>query len=542
MEYFKNLNFEREPFSNTPDPYLFFNSKQHLETLQKLEISIRLKRGLNIVTGQVGTGKTTLSRQLIQKISHEPNINYFLILDPGFNSASDFLLYILRQFNENVPKNLDDTDKKEQIKEYLFTQGVDNNVTTVLLIDEGQKLPVFCLELLRELLNFETNDTKLLQIVIFAQNEFNDNVKNLENFNNRVNFRFKLSSLGFSETRALIEFRLEKSIVYNAKIPRFSFLAYMAIYKFTKGYPRNIINLCHHIMLALIIRKKWTVDYFLVQSCALKIMAPKRKKGLVYLISILFILGLGGILVLDSNFYHQFQTPPENQPIALDSQDKPTILHSFKTEKPIEPEVIPKPDPIASEHKATIEPDVILKPERVPIISENVVVIEPEVQFEKEPVSTIPEFYGRFKVPQKVTFFKMVMAVYGSYDIDNIKEILKSNPGIKNPDIIIAGMNINFPVIINAANDFHLQDVCILLSKRSDLKAAFIDTLKYQRVGVNARILPTWEVDKGFLFLIIYNRAFQNIAEANKYKNKLEGVENVICAKISSFNEGRKIL
>ncbi len=281
MEYFKSLNFEREPFSNTPDPYLFFNSKQHLEALQKLEISIRLKRGLNVVTGEVGTGKTTLSRQLIQKISHEPNINYFLILDPGFNSTSDFLLYILRQFKENTPKNLDDTDKKEQIKEYLFTQGVDNNITTVLLIDEGQKLPIFCLELLREFLNFETNDTKLLQIVIFAQNEFNDNVKTLDNFNNRVNFRFALSSLGFSETKALIEFRLEKSVVQRTEIPRFSYFSYIAIYRFTQGYPRKIINLCHHIMLDLIISKKWTVDYFLVQSCAITIMAPKRKLGLV---------------------------------------------------------------------------------------------------------------------------------------------------------------------------------------------------------------------------------------------------------------------
>ena len=98
MDYYKTLNLEREPFSNSPDPGLFYNSKQHLEALQKLEIAIRLKRGLNILTGDVGTGKTTLIRQLIRKIDHDKKIKYFLILDPGFATTVDFLSCILSHF------------------------------------------------------------------------------------------------------------------------------------------------------------------------------------------------------------------------------------------------------------------------------------------------------------------------------------------------------------------------------------------------------------------------------------------------------------
>ena len=121
------------------------------------------------------------------------------------------------------------------------------------MIDEGQKLPLFCLETLRELLNYETNDSKLLQIIILAQKEFNDTVLQLDNFNDRINFQYSLSALGFSETKALIKFRLEQSASHNADIPIFSFWAMVAIYKQTKGFPRKIINLCHHLMLNMII-------------------------------------------------------------------------------------------------------------------------------------------------------------------------------------------------------------------------------------------------------------------------------------------------
>ena len=184
MDYYKILNFEMEPFSNSPDPGLFYNSAQHLEALQKLEISIRLKRGLNIITGDIGTGKTTISRQLIQKISKDDSIKFYLVLDPGFNSTISFLKYLLHLFEPE--KEYDSNDEnilKEIIKEHLFTYGVDKNINIVIIIDEGQKLSLPCIEILRELLNFETNDQKLLQIIIFAQKEF---LKSLDSFSKSI--------------------------------------------------------------------------------------------------------------------------------------------------------------------------------------------------------------------------------------------------------------------------------------------------------------------------------------------------------------------
>ena len=133
MDYYKILNFEVEPFSNSPDPGLFYNSAQHLEALQKLEISIRLKRGLNVVIGDVGTGKTTLSRQLLQKISNDNSIKFYLVLDPGFSSTVGFLKYLLYLFQPKKRyKSNDENVLKEIIKEHLFNYGVDKNINIVL--------------------------------------------------------------------------------------------------------------------------------------------------------------------------------------------------------------------------------------------------------------------------------------------------------------------------------------------------------------------------------------------------------------------------
>ncbi len=271
MAYYSLLDFQNEPFSNTPDPRLFYHSCQHLEILQKLEISIRLKRGLSLVMGDVGTGKTTLSRQLIRKIQEDETVDHHLILDPGFDSARDFLAHLNQLFTGQAPENSkNETQLKERIKNHLFARSVDEGTNTVLLIDEGQKASLPILEALRELLNFETNDEKLLQIIIFAQNEFAHLLEGFENFKDRINFQYSLASLDFKESKGLIQYRLNQSFAPGKARTLFTEPAYWAIHNYTKGSPRKTINLCHQVILAMIIRKKKKAGFFLVQSCKKK--------------------------------------------------------------------------------------------------------------------------------------------------------------------------------------------------------------------------------------------------------------------------------
>src|SRR5512147_26552 len=275
MDYFSILNLNREPFSNSPDPDYFYHSRQHLDCLQKLELSLHLRRGLNVIIGEVGTGKTTLCRQLIRRFAQRKEMETHLILDPLFKDSGDFLATVVKLLSgRKVPEGTTDWQAKEFIKHSLFRKGVDQKKITVLIIDEGQKIPAFCLELLREFLNYETNEYKLLQIVIFAQKEFEAIIRQHPNFGDRINLYHLLRPLGLQDTRLMIKFRLEKSSTTPKKLDLFTLPALLAVYRASGGYPRKIINLCHQCILAMIIQNKSKVGYRLVRRSATRVFEP----------------------------------------------------------------------------------------------------------------------------------------------------------------------------------------------------------------------------------------------------------------------------
>lgn len=272
MDYFKLLNMEREPFSNSPDPGLFCPSRNHVECLQMLEMAIRLKRGLNVVLGEIGTGKTTLCRKLIQQFSaaeDRDRVEVHLVLDPSFSTPEEFLASIAGFFGLML-RDASPTERqfKEAIKAGLFTKGVDEGKIVVLLVDEGQKLPVFCVEILRELLNYETNNSKLLQIVIFAQTEFEQTLRRCANFTDRINLSYRLHPLNLWETGRMINYRIARASGRSRAPLLFSWPAIHAVYRATGGYPRAINMLCHHVVLAMIIQNRVRAGRSLVRSCA----------------------------------------------------------------------------------------------------------------------------------------------------------------------------------------------------------------------------------------------------------------------------------
>ncbi|MDY6832823.1 MAG: AAA family ATPase [Thermodesulfobacteriota bacterium] len=268
MDYFTLLQLKREPFSNAPDPDLFFPSFAHHDCMQKMELAIRLRRGLNVVVGDVGTGKTTLCRTLIRRLAEDKKIHSHLFLDPAFASAGEFLSALLSAFTGTVQDARSDENMlKEQIKNFLFHACVENEEIHLVILDEGQKLPGFALEILRELLNYETNEHKLLQIVIFAQPEFEQLLETRENFKDRVNLFYRLGPLSFRETVGLIRFRIIRASDGRSAVS-FTPLAMWRIYRLSRGYPRKIIHLCHQVLLALIIQDRTRVTSGLVNVSA----------------------------------------------------------------------------------------------------------------------------------------------------------------------------------------------------------------------------------------------------------------------------------
>ncbi len=556
-----------EPFSNSPDPGLFYNSAQHLEALQKLEISIRLKRGLNIITGDIGTGKTTISRQLIQKISKDDSIKFYLVLDPGFNSTISFLKYLLHLFEPE--KEYDSNDEnilKEIIKEHLFTYGVDKNINIVIIIDEGQKLSLPCIEILRELLNFETNDQKLLQIIIFAQKEFNQSLEQIVNFQDRINFYYQLNPLNFRESKNLINFRLEKCFIKGKTSTLFTPLGYFLIYIATKGFPRKIVTLCHQIMLSLIIKNKTKADFLFVRSCIKKVFPKKSIVRPGFLFIFLLILIIGSLFAVNDNIiipgfdtFSSFSQKPMDE--KKSNSLKKTEKFSDKIEKKkiatheskakIKPNNKPAITPeinseIKPSNNTTIQPDI--KPINQPDIKST---IDPEIKPGiKKPEKTSkgkeqaalkqPSAYGRIKVPENATLARMMRIIYGSFRYSYLNKLIKYNSNLNDPNTVKAGMNLYFPVIENSDYPDD-KKVFIVLFETDNFEKSFITAHNYQPSDFSVRILPVWNENKGFLFPVVINKPFGSLTAAKKYKKNQPEIIFAECKSVLQMkNKGKK--
>ena len=264
MSYYTVLGLKREPFSTSPDPAFFYESSAHRTALHRLEIAIRLRRGLSMILGDVGTGKTTLCRALLQKFQEEENFIFHIILDPSHRSEFQFLSTLAKMFG--VEPTLRSTlDYREAIEKHLFKMGVEKNKTITLLIDEGQKLTPTFLEILRTLLNYETNEYKLLQLVIFSQMELLPRIERIKNFYDRVIMKYIINPLDERETKEMIEFRLNRA-GFNGTDPIFTDGALRLIYEYTQGYPRRIGIFCHNALEAIVMNGKSVVDEEVVWS------------------------------------------------------------------------------------------------------------------------------------------------------------------------------------------------------------------------------------------------------------------------------------
>ncbi|MFC1624043.1 ExeA family protein [Candidatus Omnitrophota bacterium] len=267
MSYFKLLGFEKEPFSTSPDPEFFYLSKEHEAALTNTLIELRLKRGLSVILGDVGTGKTTLSRKLIQELKEREDFIFHMILDPSFESEEIFLTSLVRSFGIPISGSSPSTilDLKESLERFLFQKGITEGKSVVLIIDEAQKLNEVSLECLRILLNYETNEFKLLQLVLLGQLELHTKIMDIPNFFDRISLKYTLNPLSYDETRKMIGFRIKKA-GFNSRTHLFLNEAIEEIYEFTRGYPRQVTMLCHKLLKQLVIKNRFVVDRHIVQE------------------------------------------------------------------------------------------------------------------------------------------------------------------------------------------------------------------------------------------------------------------------------------
>jgi general secretion pathway protein A len=236
-------------------------SREYDLALTNILIQLRLKRGLSMVLGDVGTGKTSLSRKIVQELREREDFITHVVLNPVFEDEKEFLHYLTKNFQDAPLPNLDQikvSELRDRFEKFLFKKNAVENKTIILIIDEAQKLSLETLESLRILLNYETNDFKLIQILLLGQLELFSKISQIQNFYDRIDFKFSLNPLSFEETKKMIEFRIRQA---GYKKPNYLFLdeALNIIYHHSKGYPRVIIRIAHKCLRLLIFSRNKTV-------------------------------------------------------------------------------------------------------------------------------------------------------------------------------------------------------------------------------------------------------------------------------------------
>lgn len=235
--YLEYWGLKKFPFDNVPDPRFFYLSKPHEEALTRLIYATKMRKGGAMLTGELGCGKTMLTKVYIEQLPKD-QYDIGLIINPNLEPV-EFLQETLYRFGIPDPPN-----SKVQCIRMLNDKMIENmkaNTDTLLIVDEAQLLNRPTLEEIRLLLNFQLNDRFLITIVLVGQPDLGPRIKSIEQIDQRIAIKYHLPAFGLDDTARYVVFRLKKA---GGKEDVFSRDAIERIYAITKGVPRKINNLC----------------------------------------------------------------------------------------------------------------------------------------------------------------------------------------------------------------------------------------------------------------------------------------------------------
>lgn len=257
--YLEYYGLTEPPFDITPNPRFLFYSAKHREAFNHLLYGIRERKGFVQLTGEVGAGKTTLCRAMLEQL--DGHFSTALILNPVM-SANELMQAIAMEFGLKAD-GLDRLNTVNVINQFLLQQ-VEKQKDTVLIIDEAQDLTDDLLEQVRLLSNLETDNRKLLQIVLMGQPELRDRLNNhkLRQLRQRITVRYHLMPLSRYEVSHYIQHRLEVSGAKGA--PYFTQPALWRVHRYSQGIPRLVNALCDKSLLAGFVQQTDRINWGMV--------------------------------------------------------------------------------------------------------------------------------------------------------------------------------------------------------------------------------------------------------------------------------------
>lgn len=269
--YIQFYGLRENPFNVTADPNFMFFSRHHKEALAHLFYGIKERKGFLEITGEVGTGKTTLCRVLLNSL--DETVKTAFILNPNLSEVQ-----LLRAINLDLGIKTDSKNRNELISALnaFLMEQLSRGFNVVLIIDEAQNLKPAILEQVRMLSNLETEKEKLFQIILVGQPELRDklNSPHLRQLRQRISVRYHILPLQSDEIGQYIAHRL--NVAGSDGSLSFSDKAIEHIYRYSEGVPRLINVLCDRALLAGYVTEKKKISHDIIIKCIRELEWGKR--------------------------------------------------------------------------------------------------------------------------------------------------------------------------------------------------------------------------------------------------------------------------
>jgi len=328
--YTTYFGFTEKPFTIAPNPHFLFMSKRHQEALAHMLYGLQGEGGVMVLTGEVGTGKTTICKHLLEQIPENTDVAY--IINPR-QSETEMLASLCDELHITYSDTHSIKSLTDALNQYLL-DAYSKGRHTVLIIDEAQQLEISVLEQLRLLTNLETNDKKLLQIMLLGQPEFIDilNRKDLRQLAQRITSRYHLTPLHQEEMVAYVHHRLSIAGVNNQNL--FPKPVLDLLFEYSGGIPRLINLIADRALLGTYASENKQVNQAILKQAAKEVLgdtAPttaytKRQSALPY---ILVLVAATVLLWL----WNTSNTPLNTNMIASQPMPKPILKIKEKKDK-----------------------------------------------------------------------------------------------------------------------------------------------------------------------------------------------------------------